>query len=297
MIRKMNKISMKVFPKTIYNDIIGLPDPMLLGITIHYYNHSDVALYMKIFGSGPTGWSSNSVALGSLASGTNAYINLDNFLSRTKPSVATTESITLLLKGYSDAGYTIEVASFQRIVTVIFIKSDDGTWTTDFSDNFDDGTIQGWSAWADRYKAGYPTIAVATDYVLSTPYSLKAINCVYYWYDPQVNIMRIYKSFLTPNKTTVYAILNVRMSRHDTYGRIRYERVQNGTTVLIHLGVPLDGTFIDAVPPNKWMRLIVPLPANTTVEIRVEQGGAHFIGNLDKYFYIWLDDFKIISKD
>ena len=93
-----NKINLHVHPKTIYADIVSMPDPMLLGVTIHYYNHSDGTLYMKIFGSG-TGWSSNSVQMGSLTTGNNAYYNLDNFLSRTKPAAATTETITLILKG------------------------------------------------------------------------------------------------------------------------------------------------------------------------------------------------------
>ena len=134
----MQEISMKVIPRTIYTDIVAMPDPMLLGITIHYYNHADENLYMKIFIEGPNPWSSNSVALDLLNSGSNSYINLDNFTSRTKPTSATTEVLTLTLRGYSDSEYSTLMYEFSRSLTVVFIKSDDGTWTTDFLNNFDD---------------------------------------------------------------------------------------------------------------------------------------------------------------
>ena len=290
-------IDLKIHPKTVYSDIVSMPDPMLLGLTIHYYNHSDGALYMKIFGSG-TGWSSNSVALGYLGTGANNYYNLDNFLSRAKPAAATTESITLTLKGYSDAGYTTEVYSFSRNVTVIFIKSDDGTWTTDFGDNFDDGTVQGWAVVDEYYSR--PTIAITAGYVLSPAYSLimqftDVYNHIYFK-------SRLYKSFATPNKENLYAIINLRVD-HACYGgncatmyhSVALIEIKEDTTVKMQLG---KSAYLTGVPDSKWIRLIIPLTKSATVILKIGVVGYRAGGASGDYVRIqtWLDDFKIISK-
>jgi len=294
---------MEVMPRTIYSDIVGMPDPMLLGVTIHYYNHSDQALYMKIFGSGPSPWSSNSVAMGTLASGSNAYLNLDNFLSRTKPTSETIEQVTLILRGYSDSGYSNLVAEFSRNVTIIMIKSDDGSWTQDILDNFDDGQYHNWDiekVIIGGYSLDTVTKSIATDYVLSTPYSLKGSGYSNWNGNPQTTFAQqliIYKD----------------------------------AAKLIHLGAgaPYTGGGTD-IPINKWMRLVVPLPVNTTFTIKVYVAGNWLNSNYSRvfafqlfksiitpnrtnvyaiinvriysggtsngYIHIWLDDFKIISK-
>ena len=298
----MQKISMNVIPRTIYGDIVGLPDPILLGITIHYYNHSDETLYMKIFGSGPSPWSSNAVELGSLASGVNAYINLDNFLSRTRPTEALTEELTLTLKGYTDSGYSDLKYEFSRACTIVFIKSDDGTWTTDFSDNFDDGTVQGWTAiregWID-----YLTFGVTTDYVLSTPYSCKML----YSHDigggagPYQIKNTLYKEFTTPNKDMVFAILNV---RNDASGSTfikapKYLEIKRDDVVLVHLGKLYDTNSTTYIPLKKWTRIVVPLPTNTILTAKIVlvfclRNPSAYDMSID--ISTWLDNFKIISK-
>lgn len=292
-----NKLGLKVYPKTIYNDVVGMPDPVLLGVTIHYYNHSDTNLYMKIFGSGPSPWSSNSVELGLLNSGGSAYINLDNFLSRTKPTSETTEQITLTLRGYSDAGYSTLVYTFARDVTVIFIKSDDGSWTLNEDDDFDDGTAQGWDV---AKEAGHATDtvskAVVTDYVLSTPYSLKAEqDCKY---GIQQRRFRLYKSFTTPDKAQVYAIMNVRATATEITNEsaLKYLEVRRDAVTLIHLGKTYDSLYVlpkyTYIPYNTWMRIVVPLPKNVTLEVRI----ALCLVTHYRKGYLWLEDFKIVSK-
>jgi hypothetical protein len=313
----MPEIEFKIPHKTIYIDIVGMPDPMLFGTTIHYYNHSDQTLYFKIFIEG-VNWTSNSVALGSLTTGTNAYINLDNFSSRAKPTSATTEQLTLTLRGYTDAGYTVLFAEFTRLVTVIFIKSDDGSWITDFSNNFDDGTIQGWSGVhiaTQQTPYGPPsnpviTTEVATDYVLSNPYSLKLTDKV------TINIQsgatysvyvtgKLTKQFTTANRTS-YAIFNVRLSGAfsgysvggDKYGKLM--QFLRDATMLIRLGKDADLTQTIYFTTDKWIRVVVPLPANTTLNLNIIGSVMvrQYIGGSPTYMntFIWLDDFKIISK-
>jgi len=293
--------------RTIYRDIVNLPDPVKLGITIRYFNHDDVGLYFQITGSG-TGYTFGTVNLGLLASGTNAYKNLDEFASKAKPSAGDLpsgekeENITLTLKAYTDSGYTDLKWTFERIVTVHWINSADAAFTVDALNNFDDGTVQGWAITTG-------SLGVATDYVLSTPYSLKGIRN-----DGIVDVG--YEAYLN------------------------YFRILKDSDVLIHCGYydtfpggggSLDSTT-DFVPRDKWMRAVVPLPKNTALTLhaylharRRKAGFIYYyavdlykafttankdkvfaifdlrfsgakLGNNTRDYYMWLDDFKIISK-
>lgn len=305
-----NKISMVIIPKTIYADVVDMPDPMILGVTIHAYNHSDSTLYMQISGSGPSGWNTNSVNLNTMSSGAGAYFNLDNFLSRTRPASAITESVTLTLRGYSDSGYTTLIYTFQRTVTVVFIKSNDGSWTTDFSDNFDDGTVDGWAANYSNFNLHgcSASASIATDYVLSSPYSCKGTITGEVWYGNYgVCGGELYKSFTTGIHTTTYAIINVRLGEDSTgaispiYAGLMLSILQD-STVLTYLGIGLLEAYeTDKFPRNRWVRIVVPLPSNTTFILRIRTavalncsgfyGDGPWINN-----YIWIDDFKIISQ-
>jgi len=295
MIMSCRKLDVKVYPKTVYTDLAGLPDPVLLGLTIHYYNHSDQSLYMKIFISGPSPWSSNAVQLGSLGSGSDAYVNLDNFTSRTKPSQETTEELTLTLRGYNDSGYSELLYEFSRSLTVVFIKSDDGSWTTDVNNDFSDGTVQGWATMAE---AGSDSgVTVHTDYVLSPPYS---IGNVANWSPvssvPGESRLRIYKSFTTPNKSQIFGIVNFR-TLGENYLKLKYIEIRRDSTVLIHIGRTFDMVDAEYAPEGKWMRIVVPLPANTTFEFRIILDYLRTApSGLDDWGHWWLDDFKIISK-
>lgn len=283
--------------RTIYHDIVNLPDPVIQGITIRYFNHDDVGLYFKITGSG-TGYTFTPVNLGLLATGTDTYKNLDNFASRAKPTVAQLpngqmgENITLTLTAYTDAGYTNLKWTYDRVVQVIWINSADAAFTLDFLDNFDDGTVDGWNC-ANEAGAGSTTVAVATDYVLSVPYSLRMVkvSAQSYYYERD----RIYKSFTTPNKNSVYAIADIRVTCDAATGtsgaRVIY--VRNGSTVLIQLGIPLNQA-IDDIPRDRWIRVVVPLPKNTTLELQIAY--EWFSIQSTRFSYLWLDDFKIISK-
>jgi len=284
-------------PRTIYRDIESLPDPMLLGLTIRAYNYDDVALYFQITGSHPD-YTFNTVNLGRVGSGANIKRNLDEFASRARPAVETEEVITLILRAYTDSGYTDLKHTYQRSVTVVIINSADGSWTIDEHDDFDDGTVQGWAV-ACEYNcaSGYPTLTVVTDYVLSPPNSLRAANC-------SLSLtyamgFRVYKSFTTPDRNTVYAILNIRLGRTATTTYINAVRTTRNTTVLVQIGNKwvswTTRRSADYAPLNKWMRIVVPLPRNATVEISVRTQWTQ--DAIPQEGRLWLDDFKIISRD
>jgi len=299
--------------RTIYRDIVNLPSTVKLGLTIRYFNHDDVDLYFQITGSG-TGYTFGTVNLGLLASGADAYQNLDEFASRAKPSASDLpdgemeENITLILKAYTDSGYSNLKWTYERIVTVHWINSTDAAFTVDELDNFDDGTVQGWAAVMEQNNdIGFPTIAVATDYVLSTQYSCKMTQ--QYTKDYTLSDLvaqvrsRLYKSFSTPNKTKVFAIIDVRIS--GTFSAGTYEvyqkdlKIQKNSDVLVFLGRGYDTVLNDYVPKNKWMRIVVPLPANTTIELRIIQEvlyRSYYTGLQTFNAWLWLDDFKLLSK-
>jgi hypothetical protein len=282
--------------RTIYHDIASLPNPVIQGITIRYFNYDDSSLYMQITGSG-TGYTFTPVNLGLLASGANAYRNLDNFVSRAKPTAAQlpngemSENITLTLKAYTDAGYTILKWTFDRVVTIIWINSADAAFTVNFLDNFDDGTVQGWSAVNDDTincsGTSSATVAAAADYVLSPPFSLKHTM---YCQTGSGTLSHIEKSFTTPNKSAVYAIIDIRGL---TDNWMNAYKILKDLTVLVQIGVDVYSTTATA-PEQKWLRIVVPLPSNTTVLLKIQiRTRTNATG---RTVYLWLDDFKIVSK-
>jgi len=289
--------------RTLYRDIASLPSPVKLGITVRYFNFDDVGLYFQITGSA-AGYTFGTVNLNSgavVGSGTDKYENLDEFASRAKPSVGDLpggemeENITLILKAYSDPGYTTLKWTFERVVTVHWINNADAAFTQDVLNDFDDGTVQGWS----KVHIG-PTVSyleIVTDYVLSAPYSLRLRQL--YQGSPTDAHMRSYlrKSFTTPNRDTIFAIIDTRQTNDDAGGCLsKYIKIQKDETLLIFIGRPYDTVFEDYIPKNRWMRIVVPLPKNVTVELRIVHGvfaeGDGYAHNA----YIWLEDFRIVSK-
>jgi hypothetical protein len=271
---------------------VNLPDPVKLGLTVRIFNYDAVTLYMRVDGYA-SGWTFTTNDLGAWATGTNASRNLDQFGSRARPSSETTETITVRLRAYTDAGYTILKWTYERTIELVFIKSDDGTWTQDVLNNFDDGTVQGWACANEEGNAGgLPDIIVATDYVLSTPYSLRMRQQPAYTTTYPVR-GRLYKSFATPNHAKVFAIIDFRQDGGAANWQ-KYNIISTDGTTIIYLGRAHDAVAANYTPRARWIRTVIPLPPNTTVEIRIVQ---HFYNaSMTNYHYLWMDDFRIISK-
>jgi len=282
--------------RTIYTDLVNLPNPVKLGLLVRIFNYDDVTLYMKVDGY-DSGWTFTTNNLGACGSGANFYTYFNDFGTRAKPSAETEETITVRLRAYTDSGYLNLKWTFERVVTVSFIKSDDGSWTVDFLNNFDDGTVQGWAVANESYnEGGFPQIAVVTDYVLSTPYAVKMTQ--------RAN------------------------SAHTVYSKGLY--IRKDSDLLVKLGEGYNTALSDNQPANKWIRAVAPLPKNVTVQIQIAHEclsyystGPYYynlrgrfyksfaLPNKNKVFmifdvrpyrggaygYLWMDDFKIISKD
>jgi len=280
-----------VTPHSIYSDLVNLPDPLKLGLTVRIFNYDSITLYMRVDGYDGA-WTFTSNDLGGIASGGNSYFNLDQFGTRAKPAAETEETITVRLRAYTDAGYTILKWTYERVIDLVFIKSDDGSWTQDVLNNFDDGTVQGWAFTLEAGSAS--AFTVITDYVLSVPYSL-------YWSAWQTSGEargRVAKTFATPNRNKVYAIIDVRLYSHVDAGTgayLKYIVIRKDSDVLLFCGRPYDTVSALYLPINRWLRFVVPLPKNTSVSVRIAvdvRGGSYY-----NAFEARMDDFRIISKD
>jgi len=281
----------QIDPPSIITDIINLPDPVKLGITITAYNYDGVGLYFKIDGYNAA-WTFGTVNLGLIGAGGNLQQNLDQFGSRARPAAETAETITLRLRAYTDAGYLNLKWTYLKTLDVLFIKSDDGSWIQDFLNNFDDGTVQGWAvANESGNDAGFPTIGVANDFVLSPPWSCKMTQRA-----AGINLnlrARLWKLFNTPNRSTVLALIDIRNSRAANL-YVKYIQIQLDGTVNVYLGKPWDTAVSDYLPIDRWTRIVVPLPGNSAVTIRIVHCLLTKAATIDAQ--LWLDDFKIISK-
>ncbi len=267
--------------RRIYCDIVNLPDPLTMALGVRVFNLDSSALYMKVDATGGA-WTFTPAELGSLAAGSDFYRNLTSFGERARPGSPTQELLVVTLYAYSDAGYANLVWTRARNLIVEYIKSDDGTWVTDFVNNFDEGTKQGWDAKPIPCGTG-AGISVVTDYVLSPPNALR-------WYcnhstSSATHDAYFYKSFTTPNRNRVVMIADFRIDHNVASDRGIYAEVDGVRTLVCQLDAPQD----------TWMRLVVPLPIDSTgVEIRI---GQTYWNGMSDPAKMWLDDFKIISKD
>jgi len=277
-------------PRTVYGDILNLPDPVTLSITFKAYNYDSVTLYFQITITG-AGWTfPASTNLGSIISGANTQFHQDQYGTRAKPAAETTESLTLTLRAYTDAGYSNLKWTFVRTVTVWFIKSDDGSWTQDILDNFDDGGAHGWAAVVET--GGTASGSVASDYVLSVPYSFR-VDGMKTASGPGELRYRIEKAITTPNRAKVLAIANLRFHDGANTGIKKIDVLQD-STIIVEVGKPVDSNYTDYIPEARWLRIVIPLTPNVSITLKYV-----IDGYVQLNYHMWLnfDDFTVISKN
>lgn len=278
--------------RTIYMDVVSMPNPLTMSPTYKAYNYDAVNLYFQLVATG-AGWAFPALTnLGLINGGANGQFCHNQYGTRANPGAAITESITLTLKAYTDAAYTILKWTFARSVTVVFIKSDDGTWTQDFLDNFDDGLVDGWAV--ANEVGNVPTITVVNAYCLSVPNSVEMFQNSNFV--PNVEIRcRLHKAFNTPNRNNVFAIANLRLRTAGATTYVKYVQVQDTGVLILYIGQPNDNIANSYLTLNLWMRVVVPLPKNAAVQVRIvlsSWGGA-----AGAFHYLNMDDFTIVSKN
>lgn len=300
-----------------YQDIVDMPDPIVTSFGIQVYNYTTITIYIKMGGAG-TGWNwATPPQLGSVASGGNVYFIAKDLGSRAKPGSAVDDSITLTVRAYSDAGYTLEIGDgYPIIVTYHWLNS--AAMSLLDLDNFDGGTLEGWSVVAENGTD--PVIEIATDYVLSAPNSCRAGNYKFGAMDVSGYqlLARIEKTFAVPACTKAYFICNAKM-KMESYGG-SWNNPNNGGlawslmaiaygagtgTPVTYLGgnqylYSWYGNMFSAPGPkySNWQRLVGPLPTNQSVDVKARFGATRWVtyAESDAYFRqrCYFDDLKVV---
>lgn len=254
-----------------YQDIVDMPDPIVIGFGVRVYNYSTATLWFTVEGSGG-GWTwAGADQLGSVASGQNAAFRVGSIATRAKPASATTDSVTLLFTAYSDA-YTTDIGTYPVIVDYHWIDSDAMSLLD--LDNFDGGTLEDWT----QSNWGGTAFAISTDYVLSSPNSAR--NSRYIYLDSGTWTGYIKKTFTVPAATEAYLISNVKYVGYVQSGQsyapkvqVREMRISKAGSIITRSGSDPYVMNQDNLTQDKqtnWLRMIAPIDVNETAEYRLE---------------------------
>ena len=276
-------------------DIVDMPDPIPFAITIHYYNSYSTTLYFEVTGNG-TNYNFTTVRLGSLSAGGHAYKNLQDFFTRENPQTITTgelnESVDITLKAYADSDYSNLKFVFTRTLHIKLLDSNSSIFNVVLLDDFDDGTITGWSV------SGYGTsLLLSSEYPLSGSYSLLARGKYPASIGTGKYTVTASKELDLSNVTSGYVIFNFRISESSSNVYIKSITIYQDDKTLLFLGIPYSSSYSQELPLNQWLRAVVPISGGKATTIKITATfyvihGSHgsFYGNL------YLDDFKVISK-
>lgn len=275
-------------------DIVDMPDPIPFAITIHYYNSYSTTLYFEVTGNG-TNYNFTTVQLGSLSAGGHAYKNLQDFFTRKNPQSIPAgelnESVDVTLKAYADSDYSELKFVFTRTLHIKLLDSNSSIFNVVLLDDFDDGTITGWSV------SGYGTsLLLSSEYPLSGSYSLLA-RAKYYSVSVGKYTITASKDLDLSNVTSAYAIINFRISESSSYVYIKSVTIYQDDKTLLFLGILYSSSSTRGLPVDQWLRVVVPLSGGSTTTIKITTT-SHVLYASGKTYYsrLYLDDFKVISK-
>ncbi len=252
-----------------YQDIVDMPDPIVIGFGVAIFNYTTDPLWFTVEGSGG-GWSwAGATQLGSIASGSNETFRVGSIATRTKPASATTDGVTLIFTAYSDA-YITEIGTYPVIVSYHWIDSDAMTLLD--LDNFDAGTLEDWT------QSGWSSLGVATDYVLSSPNSAKAERGIAMSSGTWTGIIK--KSFTVPAATVAFIIANMKFVGYVKSGQTasarveaREMRISKAGSIIARTGASpylLEQPYNVQDKQTNWLRMVAPIDVNETAEYRLE---------------------------
>jgi len=258
----------------IYADIVEFADSSwkpYLKIT----NNEQQTLYYQVkpkpAATQPPRYTINTTDLGSIANGaTTEFTNWAGIActAANKPAAADipsggvlSETCYLRVEAYTDSAYTTSFGYADFNIVFKWIDSASAGWTVVDTDDFDDGTVQGWAG---------DNAAVVSDVYRSAPYSLRTSG-------PRDTWISHYKSFTTGAVSNAFAILYYR--RNEEGGEIE---IRIGGVAKYKFTLPIHGV---------WFKIVVPIPTNATNELRIRMWGK---GVYD--VYAWLDNVKVIQS-
>ncbi|GAG53962.1 unnamed protein product [marine sediment metagenome] len=252
-----------------YQDIVDMPDPIVIGFGVGIFNYTTDTLWFTVEGSGG-GWSwAGATQLGSIASGDNLMFRVGSIATRVKPASATTDDVTLMFTAYSDA-YVTEIGTYPVIVSYHWIDS--AAMTLLSLDDFETGTLEGWT------QSGWTGIAIATDYALSHGKSAKAEK--YVLNDSGTWTGSIRKTFAVPAATEAYLIANVKyvgyIKQTQTFParvQAREMRISKAGSIIVRTGTSpylLNQPSTVTDRQTNWLRMVAPIDVDETAQYRLE---------------------------
>lgn len=230
-----------------------LPDPFTTRVPIGITNSEMMTLWFRSTLVGPpAGYSNYTTDLGSIGPGSSA-VKIATF-DRARPTVRTTDSLTMRIQAYEDAGYTILYG--QQDLSLQHHLFDHNALTLVDHDDFDAGSTEGWSVWQtawDRYCEVNPT------HYLTAPYSC-AYRCsgslggYNFW-------AGIRKNFGIGAVTRAFLVIHLK-------------RILTGDTQDLSTRLYVAGTLKvpeKVMPPvANWYRLCHFMTPNQTNEVRIQ---------------------------
>lgn len=256
--------------RTIYTDIVSLPNPLELGITVRIYNWYNATLYFILTMAG-SGWTfaSSPYTVGAIGAGGSLTIPYDEAGTFATPAGETTELLTFTLTAYTDAGYSNLYATYVKTVTIVMLKSDDGSWTVDDTDDFEGGTYEDWVTVNDGGQWDGVAMSLEHSPVLSGTHCMRVFMMDNgFWGDLCGGAG---KTWTTPAaRDECYVIINVRFRSHPTWPIGSFDniiiRVNGVRTLFVGRIYPTAGINI---PQNRYMRFVVPVPYDSTPLVEV----------------------------
>ena len=262
-------------------------DPLTMQIALQIKNQEDSGYYFKVdqFVAPPSGWSILPMAVGFVDVDETKQFVYDNVFRSRPTSIAQgrlTESISLVVQAYYDAGYTNLYSQDDFTVTFNFLDLTSSDWTTLYHDDFDDGQTHDWTTVQEGHYSGYYSsdVTISDTYYRSFQYSLRlhatAWGASSYWC--RAGYRKSFDIGLASEVYLIYSLRSDNWNAHDMYG-VRI----NGVTY-----------FKSDVTPgtNIWYQFAVKLKAAQLNDVNIWAVYAGF----NQHPYSYLDDVYVIVR-
>lgn len=259
----------------LYAEIHGVPDPIVFKIRLRINNNEGFTCWYKVVADGtpPSGWTIDEQYLGSVVNGGAGTFTYSGF-KRARPTSVSTEleeTVNMKIEVYKDSGYTDLFCTCSFTQDFVIIDYSSAVWTENTYNNFDDGSVQGWTC-----PFTGCSLSVASDYYVSAPYALKMYSDQG-WYES-----RMRKSITIGAVTKAFCVFFLRN--------------------WWEAGTPRDTQiwFDDVVKYNWpynivhqiWIQCCFPLPINATTQLDI---GCKYVTPTG-YRHYWLDEFRVITR-
>ena len=241
-----------------------LPDPMHINFLYKATNISGAIVYVTAqLVTPPAGWASYAeMQMGSLGIGVDDYFLFDT-PTRTKPATGTTETVTLRVTYYSDAGYSSEVNHEDFAYTYTYVDfTDTGTYNVVDDDTFEIDL----ESWTKTDEVG------STSQLRDTAKARTGVASMKHYHFTDGEIGYLSKSFTISNITSAFIRIWLNLYVQQTYYEYVLEFITDAGAVDTKRTLPI---AMDGAPKggaeitNQWLAVAAKIPVNGTFEVRL----------------------------